>query len=98
MLDQSAMFDTIDHSTLIQCLSSWVGVGGVTLEWFKSYHCDLLSVHQAWLCFIQCQKATVWYYYMEGYSHINYGPTNYGHTPNIVTYIMVPQIMVTHQI
>ena len=24
---------------------------------------------------------------MEGYSHINYGPTNYGHTPNIVTQI-----------
>ena len=37
---QSAAFDTIDHGTLIECLSSWFGVGGVVLNWFKSYLCD----------------------------------------------------------
>ena len=40
LLDQSAAFDTIDHGTLIECLSSWFGVGGVVLNWFKSYLCD----------------------------------------------------------
>ena len=35
LLGQSAAFDTIDHGTLIQCLSSWFGVGGVVLNWFK---------------------------------------------------------------
>ena len=40
LLDQSAAFNTIDHSTLIECLSSWFGVGGVVLDWFRSYLSD----------------------------------------------------------
>ena len=40
LIDQSAAFDTIDHGTLLDCLSSWFGVGGVALEWFKSYLSD----------------------------------------------------------
>ena len=35
-----AAFDTIDHSMLIECLSSWFGVGGVVLDWFRSYLSD----------------------------------------------------------
>ena len=37
LLDQSAAFDTIDHDTLLNSLSSWFGVSGVVLDWFKFY-------------------------------------------------------------
>ena len=37
LLDLSATFDTIDHSTLLSCLRIWFGVGGSVLKWFTSY-------------------------------------------------------------
>ena len=40
LLDQLAAFDTTDHGTLLDCLSSWYGIGGIVLEWFKSYLSD----------------------------------------------------------
>ena len=36
LLDQSAVFDTIDHDTLLDSLSSWFGVSVVVLDWRKS--------------------------------------------------------------
>ena len=37
LLDLSAAFDIIDHSTLLSCLLDWFSVGGSTLKWFSSY-------------------------------------------------------------
>jgi len=37
LLGLSAAFDTIDHNILITRLSSWFGIHGSVLSWFKSY-------------------------------------------------------------
>ena len=37
LLDLSAAFDTIDRNILITRLSSWFGIHGSVLNWFKSY-------------------------------------------------------------
>ena len=37
ILDLSAAFDTIDHSTVLSCLLDWFSVGNSILKWFSSY-------------------------------------------------------------
>ena len=37
LLDLLAEFDTIDHTTLLNCLESWFGVCRMALKWFISY-------------------------------------------------------------
>ena len=37
LLDLSAVFDTICHETLLNCLKFRFGLGGTILKWFQSY-------------------------------------------------------------
>ena len=49
LLDLSAAFNIIDHTTLVSCLKDWFSVAGSALDWFKSYLTDhLQSIKIGW--------------------------------------------------
>ena len=45
-MDQSAAFNTIDHDTLLDSLSSWFGVSGLVLDWLSDAKKLLYGVPQ----------------------------------------------------
>ena len=40
LLDMSAVFETVDHITLLDRLHTELGIGGTALDWFESYLVD----------------------------------------------------------
>ena len=46
LLDLSAVFDTVDHSIMLQVLRDRFCVEGRALEWFESYLCDRTQTYQ----------------------------------------------------
>ena len=59
LLDLSAAFDTIDHSTLLSCLLDWFGVGGSALKWFSSNLTECFQSVKIGSTLSDLQKTTV---------------------------------------
>ena len=64
LLDQSAAFDTIDHDTHLDSLSSWFGVSGVVLKSYLSDRVQCIKIGSIYLmpksyCMV-CLKALSW--------------------------------------
>ena len=73
LLDLSAAFDTIDHSTLHSCVRIWFGVGGSVLKWFTSYLTD------------RYQSIKIGSTLSDVYKHL-FGTPRFGPGPSVVLY------------
>ena len=60
LLDLSAAFNTIDHSTLLGCLLDWFGVGGSALKWFSSYLTERYQFVKIGSTLSNLKKTPVW--------------------------------------
>ena len=60
IIDLSAAFDTIDHSTVLGCLLDLFGVGGSALKWFSSYLTERYQCVKIGSTLSNFKKTPVW--------------------------------------
>ena len=53
-LDLTAAFHTVDHIILLSHSKQWVGIGGIALEWFRSY----LTEQTFYVSFVEFASST----------------------------------------
>ena len=59
LLDLSAAFDTLDHISITNLLSTWYGIDGIALDWFVSYLSDRTQKVKLMGLFIQSSRCRV---------------------------------------
>jgi len=66
LLDFSAAFVTIDHSILLERLSSWFGISSTALSWIKSY-----ILNRSFYVNIENSKSSIIFQLLYGVPKIN---------------------------
>ena len=82
LFDRSAAFDTIDHIILSSRLSSWFGISGTVIDWFKSHlssrpfrvKCER-SFSSFYICFVASRK---YLFLARGFYHVHH-PSQFIH-------------------